>query len=84
MKNKIIKKCKNCKKEFISYINIDKKYCSKKCYTENQNSNKIKSFCSHCRKEIHLTLRRYESYNEHFCNKDCHAKFKTIKNKVVI
>ena len=73
-KQKVRKVCPNCNKEFISYISENKKYCSKKCYT---NSGRQKYICIVCGKEF-IKKKYYKGKSVRYCSRRCFVK--DIKN----
>lgn len=89
---KIKIKCDFCEKEIYKTFSEIKKYkkhfCGKECYDKWQKENslkgensavysKVETKCDYCGKNIKVFKSRYNAVKHHFCNNECHYKWKS-------
>lgn len=62
--------CEICGKKFKSYKK-EAKYCNAKCWHSSQ---RVKTKCSYCGKEIEVIKSKFEKFEYFYCNQDCRSK----------
>lgn len=82
----IIKRCNNCKKEFITYQSKNGKYCSRQCtgIARRIKPKQLIKICGYCKKEFKFSTRLHLSEKQWIERKYCSLKCAGQINRVGI
>jgi len=69
-KQKVMKNCPCCKKDFVSYVSEYKIHCSKECYTR---IGRKRYKCRFCSKKF-IARKAYDDGKNHYCDMKCYTE----------